>query len=183
MKITVAPHKLFGRRDIVREAKYLAPLAARIVERSVPGRMPRVQVTVTTPRGLAELATSAETALVGDVDDRVRARALADANRHARGAAGRAVALPDGGVLLLLNAHQHRTADDVAVTLVHELTHAMQYSRPGVRERMIRDLRDGFGIEPQSRREDRESARRLRAEEKEAYRAEHLASQLTRTAA
>ncbi|NBM18799.1 hypothetical protein [Streptomyces sp. GC420] len=184
MKPSVATHKLFGRRDIVRATKRLAPDAARLVDGSVPGRMPRIEVTVTTTRGMAELAAAADVALAGGVvDSRTRSRAERDARRTARESAGRAAALPDGGVLILLNAEQHHSADEVAVTLVHELTHAMQFSRRGVRERMTGHLRDALGIARQTRRAQREHLRLLAQEEAEAYAAEHLATQLTSAAA
>ncbi|MFD7163122.1 hypothetical protein [Streptomyces violascens] len=183
VKLTVTTHKLFGYRQTLRTAQRLADQAGRLVERSVPGRMPNVQITLTTARGMAELATAADADLAGQSDRRARARAERAAHKVARGAAGRAVPLADGSVLVLVNIEQHRTPDDFAVTLVHELVHAMQFSRRGVRERIVRDLRDGFGVEKQSRREAREHMRLLSAEENEAYGREYLAQQLTSTAA
>ncbi|MFD6415007.1 hypothetical protein [Streptomyces sp. NPDC060194] len=183
MKPNVSTYRLFGHRDMLRDARTLAPLAAHVVGRAVPGRMPSVQITLTTPQGLAELAVGAEIALTGAVTSRARNRAVTATARQARKSAGRAVPLPGDKVLILLNVRQHRTREDVAVTLVHELTHAMQFSRPGVRERIITDLRDDFGIHPQPRRAAREHARRLRDEEREAYAAEHLAALITDPAA
>ncbi|MFJ4850720.1 hypothetical protein [Streptomyces sp. NPDC088733] len=183
MKPTISTFKLFGHRDIIRDTKRLAPAAVKLVGREVPGRMPRVEIVVTNARGMAELATDAEIALAGYVDQRTRDKHLRQTNRQARDAAGRAIATPGGGVLLLVNAETHRTTEHVALTLVHELTHAMQYSRRGVRERHVRHLRGAFGIEPAGWWANREHSRKTRDEEDEAYAAERLAAQLIRTAA
>ncbi|WP_405807509.1 hypothetical protein OG729_21430 [Streptomyces sp. NBC_00210] len=183
MKLTVTTHKLFGYGATLRTAKRLAEQAAPLVDRSVPGRMPDVQITLATPRGLAELATAAAVEMAGGVDKRVQARALREANRHARDAAGRAVPLANGGVLVVVNVDQHASPAQFAVTLVHELVHAMQFSRKGVRERIVRDLRDSLGVEKQSRRQAREHERCLEQEEREAYGVEYLANQLVPAAA
>ncbi|WP_328861308.1 hypothetical protein [Streptomyces sp. NBC_00306] len=178
MKITVNTHKLFGHRATLRTAKQLAEPAARLVNRSVPGRMPDVQITLTNPRGLAELATTAEAELAGGVDKRVRDREERHAAREARDVAGRAVPLMDGSVLVLINVDQNASPGEFAITLVHELVHAMQFSRKGVRERIIRDRRDAFKVERQSRRHAREHERGLADEEREAYSREYLADQI-----
>ncbi|WP_226598973.1 hypothetical protein [Streptomyces violascens] len=183
VKLTVTTHKVSGYRATLRTAQQLADQAGRLVERSVPGRMPNVQITLTTARGLAELATTADAELAGQTDRRVLARAERDARKVARDVAGRAIPIADGSVLVLVNIDQHRTPDDFATTLVHELVHAMQFSRRGVRERIVRDLRDAFGVEPQSRRQSREHMRLLGAEENEAYGREYLAQQLITAAA
>ncbi|AYG83266.1 hypothetical protein DWB77_05462 [Streptomyces hundungensis] len=183
VKLTVTTHKVFGHRATQRTAQYLADQAGRLVARSVSGRMPDVQIVLTNARGLAELATAAEAELAGGVDRRALDREMRHAVREARNAAGRAVARTDGSVLVLVNIDQHRTPEDFAVTLVHELVHAMQFSRKGVRERIIRDRRHCFGVERQTRRQEREHERLLNQEENEAYGREFLAKQLTAAAA
>lgn len=178
MNLTVSTHKAFGHRQSLRTAKQLARRAVPLVNRAVPGSMPDVQIVLTTARGIAELSVAAEVELVGGASRWAQAKAVREANRHAREAAGRAVPLADGGALILLNLDQHRTPADFAITLVHELVHAMQFSRRGVRERVIADVRDAFGLQRQSHRERRESARALEREEDEAYGREFLAAQL-----
>ncbi|MFF7204240.1 hypothetical protein [Streptomyces sp. NPDC008141] len=178
MRITVNTHKLFGYRATLRTAKQLAEPAAKLVNRSVPGSMPDVQITLTNPRGLAELATMAEAELAGGVDQRVRDREERHAAREARNVAGRAVPLADGSVLVLINVDHNNSPGEFAITLVHELVHAMQFSRKGVRERIIRDRCDAFKVEPQSRRQAREHERGLDEEEREAYSREYLADQI-----
>ncbi|WP_420033716.1 hypothetical protein ACN2WE_14915 [Streptomyces sp. cg28] len=178
MRPALSTHQLRGRRDLERDAKYLAPHAMRHVSRAINGRMPAVEITLTSPRGMAELAVRTEAEVAGCTDRRTTARELKSATRYARDAAGRALVRTDGSVLILVNADQHRTTHEVAVTLVHELVHAMQFSRRGVRERLVRDLRDQYGVAKQTRDQAREHARLLEAEEREAYRAEHLADDL-----
>ncbi|MFE7120841.1 hypothetical protein ACFU99_35975 [Streptomyces sp. NPDC057654] len=170
--------RLRGHRNVVGDARRLAPAATALVAGAVPGRMPPVEITVTGPRGLAELAVAAEVALAGGAAPELRADALRDHGRLARSAAGCAVALPGGGVRILLVGRAHRGIEDVAATLVHELVHAMQFSRPGVRQRIVRDLRDAYGVAPQSPQAAREHLRLIDEEEAEAYAAERLASQL-----
>ncbi|MER7662999.1 hypothetical protein [Streptomyces sp. NPDC096193] len=84
----------------------------------------------------------------------------------------------DGSVLVLINVDQNDSPGEFAITLVHELVHAMQFSRKGVRERIIRDRRDAFKVERQSRRQAREHERGLADEEREAYSREYLADQI-----
>ncbi|MFF9688068.1 hypothetical protein [Streptomyces sp. NPDC014623] len=183
MKLTVSTHKLFGYRATLRTAKRLAEEAVRVVERAVPGRMPDVQVVLTSERHLADVTTAAEWETAGCTDKRVQARALRSAKRLARDTAGRAIPLADGGVLVVVNVDQHPNEATFAITLVHELVHAMQMSRKDVRERLIAGLRNDLGVEKQSRRLSREHERCLEAEEKEAYGAEYLAGRLVPAAA
>ncbi|MET7658379.1 hypothetical protein ABZT45_28025 [Streptomyces sp. NPDC005356] len=183
MKTTVTTHKLSGYRETLRTAKYLSEQGVRIVSRAVSGRMPNVQITLTNPRGIAELATAAEAELVGGIDKRVRSRAERTTARMARDAYGLAIPLADGSVLVLVNVDKHGNPAEFAVTLVHELVHAMQFSRKGVRERLIQNLRHEFGVERQSRRQTREHERGVEDDEREARGHEYLANELVPGAA
>ncbi|MEU2495467.1 hypothetical protein [Streptomyces sp. NPDC007883] len=178
MKTTVSTHKLPGYGSTLRTAKRLADQAVRLVGRSVPGRMPDVQITLTTARGMAELSAAADIALAGAADRRAVTRAVRDGKRMSRDIQARAIPRPDGSALILINADKHADPGEFAVTLVHELVHAMQFSRKGVLERIVRDTRDGLGIERQPRRQSREHLRLLKQEEQEAYGREYLANQL-----
>uniref|UniRef100_A0AAU3GVQ7 TIGR04338 family metallohydrolase n=1 Tax=Streptomyces sp. NBC_01401 TaxID=2903854 RepID=A0AAU3GVQ7_9ACTN len=183
MKLEVSTHKLFGYRSTLRTAKRLADEAVRVVNRAVAGRMPDVQVVLTGERDLAEVATAAEWETAGCTDKRVQARSLRAAKRLARDTAGRAIPLADGGVLIVVNVDQHPNEAVFALTLVHELVHAMQMSRKGVRDRLIAGLRHDLGVERMSRRLSREHDRLTEAEEKEAYGSEYLAGRLVPSAA
>ncbi|MFD6496205.1 hypothetical protein [Streptomyces sp. NPDC060188] len=179
MNISVSTHKLFGYRATLRTAKQLATPAVKLVNRTVTGSMPDVQITLTNPRGMAELATLAEVELAGGgVDKRVAQREERHAAREGRSVFGRAVPLADGSVLILINVDRTESPGEFAITLVHELVHAMQFSRKGVRERIIRDRRHCFNIERQSRRQSREQERCHDEEEREAYSREYLADQI-----
>ncbi|MFI0241990.1 hypothetical protein [Streptomyces sp. NPDC016845] len=178
MKHTITSHQLRGRRDLERDAKHLAPHAIRHVSRAVSGRMPAVDITLTDPKGMADLGVQAEAELSGCTDPRRIGKARRESLRHTRDAAALAVPRADGSVLILVNGEQHRTREDLAITLVHELTHAMQFSRRGVLDVIVRNLRAAYGIERQSRREARDFARTLTEHEREAYETERLAADL-----
>lgn len=178
VKTTVSTHKLPGHGASVRTARRLTEQAVRLVNRVVEGRMPDVEVVLTTERGMADLMVAADIALAGSADRRALDRAVREARRLARIAQARAMPRPDGSVLILVDAGKHPTPGAFAVTLVHELVHAMQCSRRGVRERIVRDLRDALGIERQTRRQAREHLRELDREEREAHGFEYLADQL-----
>ncbi|MDW4916939.1 hypothetical protein [Streptomyces californicus] len=183
MKLDVSTHKLFGYRATLRTAKRLTEEAARIVDRSVAGRMPDVKVVLTGERHLAEVSTAAEWESAGCTDKRVQARALRSAKKLARDTAGRAIPLAQGGVLIVINADQHPNEATFAITIVHELVHAMQMSRKGIRDRLVAGLRHDLGVEKQSRRWNREHERCLEAEENEAHGCEYLAGRLVPAAA
>ncbi|WP_328494958.1 hypothetical protein OHS59_21030 [Streptomyces sp. NBC_00414] len=182
-KITVSAHKLPGYGPTMRTAKRLTEQAVRIVGRAVSGRMPDVEVTLTTERGMAELSAAADLALAGSTDRRAQRRAVDEGKRLARTVMARAVPCPDGSVLVLVIADKHRTEAEFAVTVVHELVHAMQFSRKGVIERVVRDTRDRLGIERQSRRDARDHLYLLQQEEREARGCHHLANQIVPAAA
>ncbi|MBV1941029.1 hypothetical protein KUF83_31365 [Streptomyces sp. BV286] len=183
MKTTVSTHKLPGYGATLRTAKRLTEQAVRIVNRAVPGRMPDVEVTLTTERGMAELAAAATLALVGSTDRKATSRAEREAKQVARGVLACAIPRPDGSALVLVIADKHRDDGEFAVTLVHELVHAMQFSRKDVVERLVRDKRDALGIERQSRRQAREFLHLLEQDEREAHGKEHLARQIVPAAA
>ncbi|WP_327349450.1 hypothetical protein OG772_13175 [Streptomyces sp. NBC_01321] len=183
MKLTVSTHRLPGYRATQKTAQRLAEEAVRVVDRAVPGRMPDVQVVLTSERHLADVTTAAEFATAQCTDKRVQARALRAAKREARDTAGRSIPLADGGVLVVINVDQHPNEATFAITLVHELVHAMQTSRKDVRERLIAGIRNNLGIEHMSRRQCREYDRCLEQEEREAYGAEHLARRVVPSAA
>ncbi|MFI6609721.1 hypothetical protein [Streptomyces sp. NPDC050507] len=183
MKLTVTTHKLPGYHSTLNTAKRLAEEAVRVVDRAVPGRMPDVQVVLTSERHLADVTTAAQFETAECTDKRVQARAVRAAKREARDVAGRAVPLADGGVLVVINVDQHPNEGTFAITLVHELVHAMQTSRKDVRGRLIAGLRNDLGVEHLSRRQNREHERCLEQEEREAYGCEYLAKRVVPSAA
>ncbi|WSE17174.1 hypothetical protein OG518_29670 [Streptomyces sp. NBC_01397] len=169
MKVTA--YRVFGRRNILREAQHAAPSAADLVARNVRGRMPRVEIVLTTPQGMGELNARAESALVPGASPRAVDKSRRMVARDSRRSSG--LTMPTrNGALVLLNVHQHPHPGLLAVTLVHELVHVMQLSRPGVRELYLNYVRHALDVAPMSRRELRFFERHMAAEEDEAYRME-----------
>lgn len=181
MRITT--HKLFGHRDVLREVRTVADPAARLVQQHVRGRLPRTEIVLTTPRGLAELDLKVAAELVREATPQARAQGLAAATAADRDLFGKVILNPHGGALVLLSAPKLHRCGQVAATVVHELVHAVQLNRFRARATQIRVLRHVLDVEPFSRREERAFNRQMDADEAEAYRIEALASQLTRIAA
>lgn len=167
-------------RAAATRARQLAPAAAREVERHF-GRLPRTRMVLTgNSDGIAVLALEAETTLVPEVTGRAKTKWLRTARRNARGVFGHTLLDPQGGILVLIDLPHCESAGELPATLVHELIHAWQLSRPGVREAHLQHMRHEFGIEPMPRRDARAHARLIERHEKEAHRLEaQLASQLT----
>ncbi|MFF1394642.1 hypothetical protein ACFVZD_12600 [Streptomyces sp. NPDC058287] len=181
MKVTA--YRVFGRRNILREAQHAAPSAADLVAHNVRGRLPRVEIVLTTPQGIGELTTRANSSLVPDASPQAVDKNRRILVRKARSVFGLTTATRNG-VLILLNVHKLPHSDLLAVTLVHELVHAMQFSRPGVMERHLDRVRHNLDIAPLSRRELRSLDRHMNAAEDEAYRMESaLTPQLNACAA
>ncbi|WP_093907744.1 hypothetical protein [Streptomyces sp. cf386] len=178
MKITVSTHQLPGYGATLRTAKRMTEHAVRLVNRAVPGRMPDVEVILTNERGMAEQGAAADLALAGSTDRSAKKRAERWAKQIARTSHARAIPRPDGSALILVNAHKATSPAEFGLIIVHELVHAMQFSRKDVPERYQRAVRDGLGIERQSRRDAREHERLMRQEEAEAYGHEYLHKQL-----
>ncbi|MEU6100099.1 hypothetical protein [Streptomyces flaveolus] len=175
----MSTHKLPGYGSTLRTSKRLTEQAVRLVNRAVPGTMPDVEVVLTNERGMADLMAAADLALAGATGDRRAAhRAARQAKRAARESQACAMPRPDGSALILIDVGKHPNPADFAVTIVHEMVHAMQFGRKDVTERLVRNLRDELGIERQSRREAREFERYMREDEAEAYGREYLADQL-----
>ncbi|MFF7330658.1 hypothetical protein [Streptomyces sp. NPDC008150] len=178
MKAKVSAHRVRGYGGTVRTAQRLTEEAMRLVARSVSGRMPDVEVILTDPRGLAELATAADAELAGVLDSRTRTRVEKGARRALRDISACSIPRRDGRVLVLVNVDRHPTPALLAVTLVHQLVHAMQVSRPKVVDKVIASERDRFRVERMSSRARREFDRQLDEHEREAYSREHLADHL-----
>ncbi|MFJ4790562.1 hypothetical protein [Streptomyces sp. NPDC088794] len=178
MKTSVRTHKISGYSGTLRTATRLTEQAVKVVDRRVPGRMTDVDLVLTNERGMAELMASADVLLAGTVDRSVLRRAERAARTTARDVQACAVPRPDGSALVLVNIDRHPGEAEFAITLVHELTHVMQFSRKGVIERAVRNVRDRLRIERQSWRHTRENDRLIRQEEAEAYGFEHLANHL-----
>ncbi|NGO76770.1 hypothetical protein G6045_14000 [Streptomyces sp. YC504] len=183
MKVTA--HRLFGHRHILREIQHVAPTAADLVTRNVRGRLPRLEIVLTTPQGMNELTVNTQIATIGGkVTPQARSKAARRLMWEDHRVFGRTVLAPKGAVLILINARKVNHGEQVAPTLVHELVHAVQFTRPGIADLIIAGLKNNYGIEPLTRRDVRRYDRQLKAHEDEAYRMEHrLTPQLNAYAA
>jgi hypothetical protein len=181
--LTIAMHKLFGHGGTIRHVQALAEPAAWLVESNMPGSMPKVEIVATTHYGIGEIAATLEAEVVGGIPTWMQSRAKRRITRRARGAAGMTVLHPRGGVAVLLNIPLLHRSEDLAATLIHELTHAVQLADPRVQQRMVRHLSGAYGVAPYSRADEREHLRCMDAEEAEAYAMERLTPHLNSRAA
>ncbi|RFU83276.1 hypothetical protein DY218_28635 [Streptomyces triticagri] len=173
MSIKVTTHRLFGHRSVLRAIQDAAPLAADLVRTSVPGRLPHTEIILTTPSGVTDLTIrAAEQALGRRITPQARAEAEREMRRNDRRNYGSTVLARRGTVVILLNARKLTDPQHLGATLVHELVHAMQFTRPGIHDLLVKGLRNNYGIEPLSRRDVRAYERQLDAHEEEAYRME-----------
>jgi hypothetical protein len=181
---SVAGHQLPWRhRHLPGRVAALLPGVAAEVQRHLAAALPPVQVVVTTVRGFADLAIAADVELTGHHPPhpgRLRARLV----REARDWQGYAAPTPRGALVLLNADHVAALPDpDLAVLLAHELVHCAQFFRPGALDLLRADALSRLGVARPTRREDRAAARRIAADETEAYAAEHpIAHAATTTA-
>ncbi|WP_371481972.1 hypothetical protein [Kitasatospora sp. NBC_00315] len=94
--------------------------------------------------------------------------------RDAHIATGMTVPTADGRVLVLLHIAAMRQDGQLFPTLVHELVHAVQMSRPRTAADALARNRHHLGIERQSRRWLADHSASIGRDEEEAYRIEHL---------
>lgn len=146
---------------------HIATPAARIVEQHMGERLPLVHLAVATTTGMHQLAKQAHRELLGP-----KARGDRAGARHY----GLTTVRPDG-VLVVINA-QTCPAGEIDKTVIHELVHVAQLTRPGRREEVLRGLRSTYRIKPITRDEADALNALVDADEREAERLEHLANKL-----
>lgn len=180
MQITVDSHQigLFGQRRLQRDVARIAEQAATLVQARC-GRLPQVRLTLTHERGLAQLAAADDAAFAPGASLLSKVRQARGHRRGARGAFAITVLNPAGGIHIIVNVAQAEAAGELAVTVLHELVHAVQLSAPGARELHIRDIHHAYGVSRWSRREERDYNALVDRREAEARGLEHLAAQLT----
>lgn len=133
-----------------------------------------VEVAVTVEDGIPDLVCAAHEQLFGrsDWDD------WAGPGRHGVATLNRA------GTLIVINAQSLRGKQaEIDKTVLHELTHAAQFNRPGAWETARRGIAFDYGIGDLSDGQLRALNRRIDRDEREAEQAERLHRQLARAVA
>jgi len=176
--ITVTTHRATPRADVQQWVTANAPIIAQVVEQHFGRRLEPVTIVLTDPRGRSEKYWQVVAAITDGATPSRWQQALDW--RERRRSIGEVTINPAGGTLMLLDATDPsmRRPGLAARTLAHELVHADQYGRPGVRESRIAGIRHNLGIETDHTRA-RAINRLVDQHEHEAYR---LEKQLARQA-
>ncbi|MEV0220859.1 hypothetical protein [Streptomyces sp. NPDC050704] len=171
----IVSHRL-GRqhRPVVERVTRIADEAGRLAARHARSSLGRVELAVTTTKGIPDLICAAHERIFGTSDW--------DA-WHEQGVAGCTTIRP-GGSLVVINAEANRGClDEADMTVIHELVHAAQVNRRGMWELVARGLAHNYGIEPMSDREVWAANLRRDRDEREAAAAERLHRQLAKAVA
>ncbi|MFD3568463.1 hypothetical protein [Streptomyces sp. NPDC058667] len=142
--------------------------AARLVQNKLGERIGHVEFVVTDTRGYGDSILAAEQRVLG-----TRTR-----SRYAPPPSLARTTLSPSGTLIVIDA-QATPNHEVDTTVVHELVHAAQFGRPGVRDAVLAGIRNNHGIEKaggwlKAQLENR----KVDAHEREAIRLEALARKL-----
>ncbi|WP_229928157.1 hypothetical protein, partial [Kitasatospora indigofera] len=160
-----------GPRLLRRTIEPLLPHAARLVRDHMREPMPDTLVRLARPGDFGPAVLEA----TGGNPSWWRTVLENESNRRtARIAAGTTLPMADGRVLVLLHITAMRQDDQIFPTLVHELVHAVQMSRPRTAADALARNRHHLGIERQSRRWLADHSASIGRDEEEAYRIEHL---------
>lgn len=152
-------------------AREVAPQALRLVERAMREQAGHVEVAVTDAAGARELLRSTHRALLG----------TRNKERGRRGDALAHTTPSTRGVLIVVDAEGHDgDLELLDETLVHEMAHAVQFNRPGVRETVLLHLRNNYRLIDLSRAECRAADKQGGADEAEAEAMERLARKLSK---
>jgi hypothetical protein len=149
----------------------VAGLAAQLVSQHMRIRIDHTEMVVTTGPSASDVLIEAHRAMFGHQPAIWKLKGM-----H-RGDCGAAY-INKAGVIVVINADRCQPRARLNETLVHELVHAAQFSRPGGRDFIARNLRHNYGIDRMSGRDARDANRQVDADEREAEKFERLASKL-----
>lgn len=168
--MNIAPYKLDARHQPgLARVETIADNCAGIVIRELREGVGHVDIRVTNRRHFAEAVVAAE--------------------QQAIGTTGRPV-LSDGydnwgfttvsarGAVMVIDVESCRTSHEIDRTLIHELVHAAQFRRPGIRDSVLAGLRNNYGLHQLSRWEAKRLNRQVAAHEREARSLECYARKL-----
>lgn len=161
-------------QSVVDRVDLVMDQAARIVGQRERSGLGNVEVAVTITDGIPDLICAAHEGLFGRSDW----DAWAGGGRHG------VATLNPGGTLVIVNAQSLRgKQSEIDKTVLHELTHAAQFNRPGARDTAHRGIAFNYGIGWLEDREVRALNRRIDRDEREAEAAERLHRQLAKAVA
>lgn len=170
--MNVATHRL-GRRygSVAGRVEAIVDQAASLVQGAIPGRMIPTRIVVVEAQDVAVAVLGAEQDALG-----VRAKPM----RATRPEIGHAT-LDSRGAVVVLNATglARLKTRETDITVVHELVHVAQFSRPGAYAYLLEGLRNNYGLTKWTWRDARAANKQVAADEREARRHEHLARRLT----
>lgn len=155
---------------ILARVEEIADQAARLVEQRMRERMPPTRLIVASEK-------HCPVALIDNYRAALQTE-IYPPGRPETDYMGITTISPDG-VLVLINAEAHngdlRQLDE---TVVHELVHAVQYSRPGMRDKEIQGIRHNFRLERMRIRSAWRQNRQTTRDEHEAEALEYLAREI-----
>ncbi|WHM30240.1 hypothetical protein OH540_09415 [Streptomyces sp. BPPL-273] len=150
-----------------------AGAATRIVEQKMRGRIGPIDLAVASSSGMWDLVADAHRPMFGRRDPQVWQH-----DRHAYGT----TTITATGVLVVINAQACRgRQSEIDKTLLHELTHALQFNRPGARKLIEASIANNYGIRPMTEREAQAANRQVDADERQAARMERHHRQLAQS--
>lgn len=158
-------------RDALSHIEKIAATAAHLVSRRVGVRLDHTEIVITTSQMTSDVLIEAHRAMFGHQP------AIWGLKRMHQGLCG-ITTVNKAGILVVINADRCRPNEQLNRTLVHEMVHVAQLSRPGARDVAIRNCRNNYGIDRMSGREARAANQQVDADEREAERLESLASEL-----
>ncbi|MEU8642280.1 hypothetical protein AB0C91_10215 [Streptomyces sp. NPDC048674] len=150
--------------------------AIAIVEKSARGRVGSLEVAVTNTAGMWETVVAAHEPLFG--------RRKSKEWRRNEGSPFGTTTVTSVGVLVVINAQTCRGRTvEIDKTLLHEITHAVQFNRPGARDLLMRSLSNNYGLTAMTTAEAAAANRQVDTDEREAERMERHHRQLAKSLA
>lgn len=166
----IIPYKLDARHQPgFARVEAVAANCSGIVIRELSEGTGHVEVRVTSKRHFAEAVIAAEQQAIGTASQPV----LSDGYDN-----WGFTTVSARGAVMVIDVESCRSSREIDRTLIHELVHAAQFRRPGVRDLVIAGLRNNYGIHRLGWFEAKRLNRQIASHEREAARLERFARQL-----
>lgn len=158
-------------RSVLDRVDLVLDEAARMIGQRERHGLGSVEVAVTIEEGIPDLICAAHEQLFGRSDW----DSWAGPGRHG------VATLNPAGTLIVINAQSLRGKQtEIDKTVLHELTHAAQFSRPGIRDLACKGIAHNYGLGWLEDRQVHALNRRIDRDEREAEQAERLHRQLAK---